>query len=245
MVRDIRTLYVARLDRLTRRGMAYVGLILDELERVGGRIVFVAEGLDSSKPGARHIIAIQAEQVRAESDAIGWRIGEWHAHNRRQGLWKQRRPFGYLVVDGRLRLHPVEAPIIRRMADDFLAGASLRSVARWLNKEGVKPPRVAIWYEEAQAKGHRAKMPSNQTWASVSVKSVLSQPAAAGLVSHHGKLVYDEHGGLVFAGDGIVTLDERASILAELERRSALVRSAADAGRVGGRAGEGRPAKYL
>jgi hypothetical protein len=37
--RKVRTLYVAKLDRLTRRGMGHVGLILDELEKVGGRIV--------------------------------------------------------------------------------------------------------------------------------------------------------------------------------------------------------------
>jgi DNA invertase Pin-like site-specific DNA recombinase len=51
----IKTLYLNRVDRLSRRGMAHVGLILDELEKVGRRIVFVAEGLDSSKPGARQI----------------------------------------------------------------------------------------------------------------------------------------------------------------------------------------------
>src|SRR5215211_3445912 len=80
----IKTLYVAKLDRLTRKGMGHVGLILDELERVGGRIVFVAEGLDTSKPGARQVIAILAEQDRAESDAISSRTssgmpitGEW------------------------------------------------------------------------------------------------------------------------------------------------------------------------
>src|SRR6266516_439478 len=47
----IKTLYVAKLDRLSRKGMGHIGLILDDLERVGGRIVFVAEGLDSSQRG--------------------------------------------------------------------------------------------------------------------------------------------------------------------------------------------------
>src|SRR6266511_5979151 len=78
--RRIRTLYVAKVDRLTQHGVTQVDLILDELEKVGGRIVFVAEGLDSSKPGARQIIAILAEQARAEADAISWRIGQWHLH---------------------------------------------------------------------------------------------------------------------------------------------------------------------
>lgn len=241
----IKTLYVAKLDRLSRRGMGQVGLILDDLERVGGRIVFVAEGLDTSMPGARQVVAILAEHARAESDSISWRIGQWHAHNRRQGLWKLRRPYGYLVENGRLKPHPTEAPIVRRMIDEFLDGASLRSIARGLNRDGVKPPRVTIWYEEAREKGHRAKEPPNETWGFVSVRTVLTQPAIAGLMSHRGRLVYDEDGELVFAGEGIATLVERARILAEMERRTTMVRNANKVGRVGKRTGGGRPAKYL
>ena len=86
------SLYVAKLDRLTRRGMGHVGLILDELEKVSGRIVFVADGLDTSEPGARPVIAILAEQARAESDNTSWRVGQWHLHNRRHGVWNQQRP---------------------------------------------------------------------------------------------------------------------------------------------------------
>jgi site-specific DNA recombinase len=241
----IKTLYVAKLDRLTRKGMGHVGLILDELERVGGRIVFVAEGLDTSKPGARQVIAILAEQARAESDAISWRIGQWHAHNRRMGLWKARRPFGYLVVEGKLRPHPVEAPIVRRVVEEFLAGGTYRAIARSLNENGVKPPRVAIWYEEAQGKGHRVKKPQTETWSWNGVKKLLSQPVLAGLLSHNRKLVYDQQGDLVFAGEGIITLAERARILAEMERRSTIVRNADKAERIGTRTGAGRPAKYL
>ena len=228
--RRIKALYVAKLDRLTRKGMGHVGLILDELEQVGGRIVFVAEGLDTSKPGARQVIAILAEQARAESDAISWRIGQWHAHNRRMGLWKARRPFGYVVVDGKLKPHPVEAPIARRVVEDFLGGSTYRAIARTLNEEGTKPPRVAIWYEEARGKGHRVKKPQTETWSWNGVKKLLTQPVLAGLISHNRKLVYDEQGDLVFAGEGIITLAERARILAEMERRSTIVRNA-DEGR--------------
>jgi len=241
----IKTLYVAKVDRLTRRGMVQVGMILDELEKVGGRIFFVAEGLDSSKVGARQIIAILAEQARAEADAISWRIGQWHLHNRRQGIWDGRRPYGYLVENGRLRPHPEEAPIVRWMIQEFLGGASLRAIARQLNDRGVKPPRLAIWYEEARAKGHRAKKPSSETWGYDTVRTILTQPAIAALASHKGQLVYDENGDLVFKGEGIATVGERTRILAELERRSTLVREGKRAARIGQRTGGGRPAKYL
>jgi site-specific DNA recombinase len=243
LTRKIKTLYVAKLDRLSRRGMGHVGLILDELEKVGGRIVFVADGLDTSQQGVRQIIAILAEQARAESDNTSWRVGQWHLHNRRAGLWKQQRPFGYLVEDGRLKPHPTEGPIVRRMIDDFLGGASLRSIARWLNHEGIKPPSI-VHAEEAIAKGRRAKLQMAGSWYVTTVRKVLSQPAIAALVSNKRQLVYGEHGEPISAGDGIATLAERARILAELERRSVVVQHG-DAQRIGKRTGGGRPAEHL
>ena len=74
----IKTLYVNKVDRLSRRGMGHVGLILDDLEKVGRRVVFVAEGLDTSKPGSRQIIAILSEQARAEADGA-WSPGSGRA----------------------------------------------------------------------------------------------------------------------------------------------------------------------
>ena len=174
--------------------MGHVGLILDELEKVGGRIVFVADGLDTSRPGVRPIIAILAEQARAESDNTSWRVGQWHLHNRRHGVWNQQRPYGYVVdEDGRLKPHPTEASIVRRMKDDFLGGSSLRGIARWLNDEGIKPPGI-VHAEEARAAGRRAKGPLGDSWYATTVRKVLSQPAIAALVSHNRKLLYNEHG---------------------------------------------------
>jgi site-specific DNA recombinase len=244
LTRKIRTLYVAKLDRLTRRGMGHVGLILDDFEKVGGRIVFVADGLDTSKPGVRPIIAILAEQARAESDNTSWRVGQWHLHNRRHGVWNQQRPYGYVVAEnGRLKPHPTEAPIVRRMKDDFLGGASLRGIARWLNDEGIKPPGV-VHAEDARAAGRRAKGPRGDSWYATTVRKVLSQPAIAALVSNKRKLLYDEHGEPISAGEGIATMTERARILAELERRSVVTQKGA-VERDGKRTGAGRPAEHL
>jgi hypothetical protein len=38
------------------------------------------------------------------------------------------------------------------------------------------------------------------------VRKVLSQPAIAALVSHNRKLLYDEHGEPISAGEGIATM---------------------------------------
>lgn len=151
-------LYVAKLHRFSRRGLHHVGALLDEVDGAGGRVIFVADGLDTRHPAARKTVATLAEQARAEADAATWRLSQWHAHNRRNGRWKRIRPYGYLVRDGKLDPHPLEAPIVRGMIDSFLAGASLRGIAMHLNAQGIRPPRL-VFYEEAIAKGYRAKRP--------------------------------------------------------------------------------------
>jgi DNA invertase Pin-like site-specific DNA recombinase len=85
--REIEYLFVPTVDRFSRHGMGQVGLVLDELEKVGGRIIFVKEGLDSSDSNSRLVIGVLAERARAEADQIAWRIEQFHETARRLGLW--------------------------------------------------------------------------------------------------------------------------------------------------------------
>jgi hypothetical protein len=130
------------------------------------------------------------------------------------------------------------------MVDQFLDGASLRGIAQRLNEAGVKAPR-AVRAAEARAARRLVKEPPTEEWSYVSVREVLIAPSLAAIQGHDRRLFYDDNGELVSVGEGIVTLGERARIVAELERRSARVRSAQDASRVGKRTGSGRPPKHL
>ncbi len=244
--RRIETLYVAKLDRLTRQGMGEVGLLLDDLEQVGGRIVFIGDGLDTSQSGARQIIGFLAEQARAESDNIAWRVWLWREYNRRMGQWRRPRPYGFIQThDGKLKPHPEEAPIIRRLVDDFLNGASLRMLAKRLNEEGISPPRM-VAYKEGTAQGRRLKEPTAKTWGVPSIRKILTGPVLAGLQTHRGHVVRDENGEPIPIGEGIITMAERARILAEVERRSITIYRAQDAASVGSRTSSGgRPVSYL
>ena len=132
---------------------------------------------------------------------------------------------------------------MRRMIDDFLGGATLYSIARWLNDEGIKAPGV-VHAEDARAAGRRAKGPRGDSWYEATVRKVLRQPALAALVSHNRRLVYDENGEPISAGEGIATMSERARILAEFERRSVVVQRGAIE-RIGKRTGGGRAAEHL
>ncbi len=241
---EIEYLFAPTVDRFSRRGMGQVELVLGELEEVGGRIIFVKEGLDSSDPNSRLIIGVLAERARAEADQIAWRVEQFHETARRMGLWVRVRPYGYMVEDHRLIPHLEEALVVRRIVDEFLGGAALRAIARRLNDDGIPCPKAVI-NAEAKAKGHRVKPVQTTRWSYIAVRGILTAPVTAALHSHNRQLVYDEKGDPISCGEGIVTLGERARVLAELERRSASVRRAQDVGRIGERTGGGRPAKYL
>ncbi|MFJ7592309.1 recombinase family protein [Streptomyces sp. NPDC097617] len=60
-------LIVWKLDRLSRKGIGEVSKALDDIGRVGGRLVSVVDGLDTKNDSARVTIAMLAELARNES----------------------------------------------------------------------------------------------------------------------------------------------------------------------------------
>ena len=60
----------------------------------------MGDGLDSSQPGARQIIAFLAEQARTEVLNTAWRVEQFHEGARRAGQWVRKPPYGYLVEHG-------------------------------------------------------------------------------------------------------------------------------------------------
>jgi site-specific DNA recombinase len=240
---EVEALIVPALDRLSRRGMRHVGEMLDAVEATQGRIIFGKEGLDSGNPGSRSIIAFLAERARDESQAIAWRIERWHEGCRLKGKWTGKRPYGYQVVDGKLLPDPYEAAVIRRIVADILTGLSARQIAKALNDEGIPSPGTTK-AEEIRARGRE---PKNQptTWGMSTIIDLLHNPALTGWRQHHGKVVLGPEGEPVSFGEGILTPGERARLLAELDRRTAMVKKSPNLQWIGRKTGGGRPAKYL
>jgi len=252
---EIEALIVPAVDRLSRRGMRQVGEMLDAVEGAGGRIIFVREVLDSSQPASRAIIAFLAENARAEARNIAWRVATWHEGRRLNGLWATNHPYGYLVVDGKLVPHPEQAPIVRRMVAEFMSGRSLVWIAKKLNADGVPSPAMSK-IAETLAKGRQSTRPAS-SWGESSVNQVLRNPALVGWQRHNGKIVLGPDGDPVSFGEGILTPGEHARLLAEMDRRTAIIRTTKSSwyeGRehaarrrpkVGDKTGGGRPARYL
>jgi DNA invertase Pin-like site-specific DNA recombinase len=218
------TLIVWKVDRLSRRGMGQVGQILDDVEKAGGRIVFVQDGLDTYQQQARLVLALLSEVARSESANIGLRVASAKAHLRTLGRWIGGQPPYGLVLgeDGRLDHDPQTAPVAREIADRALAAEPLVRIARSLNERSIPAPRGGAWGVG-------------------SLSQLVKAPAFAGLlpetVKRDGKYTSQvvpwrsqETGETVEVGRGIVTPAEQMQIVRILSDRAALDRTGRNRG---------------
>ncbi|MER5417032.1 recombinase family protein [Streptomyces virginiae] len=213
-------LIVWKLDRLSRKGIGEVGKALDDIGRVGGRLVSVMDGLDTKNESARAAIAMLAELACNESRNLGMRVGNAKRYLRRRGQWIGGQPPYGLLVDPETKklVHDSETAVYARLiADEALSGKALVHIARLLNEHGVQSARGGEWNAS-------------------SVMQLLRSPAFAGLMP---QTEYEEQPDgtrkymnrvspyrdpetleTVGIGEGIITVGERELILGQLEART-------------------------
>ena len=241
----VEALLVSSVDRLSRLGMRHVGEMLDAVDAVGGRIIFNKGNLDSSQPASRAIIAFLSEQARDEANMLSWRIETWREGCRLKGKWTGRVPYGFSVIDGKLAPHSQEAPIVRRIVAEFLSGSTLVRIATGLNEDGIPSPAAAK-AADMRAAGREPRARFDSTWRISTLSRVLRNPALVGWQKHNGRIVLGPDGDPVSFGDGILEPGEHARVLAELERRTAIVRESRTRTReAGSKTGGGRPPRSL
>jgi site-specific DNA recombinase len=156
-------------DRLTREGVNAAGLVLDVVEGKdphSGKVVrppvrlATVDGLDSNDADAfRWRFVIAAEIARAELGRIADRNQKTRARLNNEGRWAGGPiPFGCRVreevthdergkrkVAKYLEADPVEAEVLREVAQKLIAGQATHSVARWLVSSGSKTKKGNNW----------------------------------------------------------------------------------------------------
>ncbi|MGW0312340.1 recombinase family protein [Streptomyces flavidovirens] len=228
LARETGALWVYKLDRLSRRGMGHVGIVLDDFERIGAALKAHMDGLDSRNPNHRIIFAVAAEQARTEAINIGVRtkigkeahrpLGHWPGGPAPYGLKSQR----LYPDDSRRRAatlvhRPDEYPTARKMAERLLEGQSALAVAMWLSENGIRTRRGSFWRASTVA-----------AWART--------PGVAGLMHRKehvvdpetgkefwratGDLVLLPDGSPVRVGHGVMTPEERLRVVAALNSRT-------------------------
>lgn len=180
--REVGTLAVWKLDRLSRRGAGQIGLVLDDVERVGGRLVFLQDHIDTSTGGnQRMVIVMLSEQARAESANTSLRVRVKKEDSRTNGEYLGGPPpFGYTVDKARkLTPRPDEAALMREVADRILAGETLLAICRDWNARGIPASRSK--YRAAMRKGEPTEGLDRGLWRPSTLSAALRSPALAGL----------------------------------------------------------------
>ncbi|WP_341954531.1 recombinase family protein [Microbacterium sp. LWH13-1.2] len=204
---EVGTLAVWKLDRLSRRGAGQVGLVLDDVEEVGGRLFFLKDSLDSTVPGHRMVILVVSEQARAESANTSLRVRDKIAKDAAKGIPKKgTRPFGY-EPDG-ITLRPSEADLIRDAVADVLAGErSMLRIAKDWTEAGVLTDGMK---RERRGKDG-IKKPALRRWTATTVRSVLLRERNAGLLVHEGVVMP------VSLIQSIITLEDHDNLKARVK----------------------------
>ncbi|WP_406122215.1 recombinase family protein [Streptomyces sp. NBC_00989] len=213
----VRHLFVWKLDRLSRQGMGQVGNVLDQFEKKGARLVAHIDGLDSSIPQHRGLFAWLAEQARSESYNTSVRTRSTKAEKKLSGAWPGGQPpYGLRVRKKSTQHNPKEYATARRIAKELLDNKSAQVIADELNSEGLKTRRGGMWR-------------------SSTITQLAHSPAWAGLMPVHERYTDDkgrerwrltdtpmmgEEGKPVSVGEGVITVGERARILAGLQSRT-------------------------
>ncbi|HKB48169.1 MAG TPA: recombinase family protein [Ktedonobacterales bacterium] len=128
------------IDRLSRNPI-HLGILLDELARLGIAVEFVTEALDDS-PEAALIRFIKGYAGQIENERRRERQMRATKARVERGLpiATGRRPFGYLWTDATktaLLVNPLTAPVVVRIFRDYAAGMTLRELAAALTADGI------------------------------------------------------------------------------------------------------------
>jgi DNA invertase Pin-like site-specific DNA recombinase len=135
---------VWRIDRLCRRASQY-RQVLDVLEKSGGRLLSLVEGIDTAAEGmpkatTNIILTVLVELAEMEAEATSNRVLLMHEDRARAGLVQrgQVRPFGH-TLDW-FGLVPSEVELIREAARRILAGEGYWTIAKDWNRRGILSP---------------------------------------------------------------------------------------------------------
>ncbi|MFS0894708.1 recombinase family protein [Microbacterium sp. 179-I 3D3 NHS] len=204
-VRDglIGTIVAYSNSRLTRRPLEWIELIgLAESGALEIKTV-VSGSHDLTTADGRAVALTVAAWDAAEADRISERQTASFHHKALQGKPKlqRQRAFGW-EKDG-LTIEPTEAERIRRAVEEILGGASITSIARRWEEEGVL----------TAAGGSK--------WEHSVLKKVLLGWRTAGVRTYHREPLYDETGQPIMGTwEPIITLRERRQALRALEAHS-------------------------
>lgn len=148
-------LYVYRLDRFSR-SVADFGRLWETLQAHSVEFVSVNENFDTSTPMGRAMLHIIMVFAQLERETTAERVRDNYYRRASLGAWPGGpAPYGFTIgrccdagghISPTLDIVPDKAAVVQRIFAEYAKpGASLGSVARLLNSDGVPAPRRDTW----------------------------------------------------------------------------------------------------
>ena len=146
---SVRRIVAVKLDRLSRNTRDFLGL-LDYCDDHACGIVSIAESFDTSTPVGRAVVTVLMAFAELERSQIADRMQSGRDQKARGGERNGAPvPYGYAIAGDGWEVDAERADVVRRIFDQFNAGASLRGIAASLNADQVPAPRGRAWYPQA------------------------------------------------------------------------------------------------
>jgi site-specific DNA recombinase len=142
----VRTVIIAKLDRLTR-SVADLAALLKRFERRQVSLVSVADALDTRTAAGRLVLNIMVSVSQWEREAIGERTRDAMAHKRANGRRVGNLPYGYSVSADGSTLTPdaAEQATLTHIRTLAAQGLSTRTIAARLNADGLLTRKRTPW----------------------------------------------------------------------------------------------------
>jgi site-specific DNA recombinase len=139
---EVQAVVTPRVDRLGRNARHNLELF----ERFDAAKV-VIHSPDGRTHADKFVRTIESAVAERERELISERVTAITPAKRARGSYNGGpRPYGYdFAEDGGLVINSTEANILRRLFREYLAGKSLRGIARDLNLESVRGPLGGTW----------------------------------------------------------------------------------------------------
>lgn len=176
---EINQVVVLNTSRLWRSDLAKV-LIRREIEKKHGEIISVEQprySIYKKDPNEFLINSMFEILDEYERLSISLKLAKGRSTKARKGDKPAGvTPFGYIYADDKksVIIHPVEAPIIKKMFSLAQTGKSLQAIADYLNDEAILTRR-------------------GNTWSKAAVQVILRNDFYIGIVTHQGKSIKGNH----------------------------------------------------
>jgi len=135
---EVECVVVYKLDRLSRSVADTARLVMDEWEEVCS-VKSAREPIDTSSQAGKMFFYTLMNFAEWERSVIRDRTFSGRVRRAQEGRTPGiRMPYGYVVgEDGKLEVVPHEAPLVRRIFEEYLMGAGLLAIVNRLNREGI------------------------------------------------------------------------------------------------------------